>query len=108
MRKDDSVKRDLARASKSVEQIAEVMTRVKACKATYVLETKVRTVENGLTVVKMMTTYHQNRKSGFSRMATQYLEITGTELKTRDAFVHYESGDGTVVATFELYKPAVG
>lgn len=108
MRKDDAVKRELAQASKSVDQIAQTMTRVKACKATYVLESKVRTVEDGQTVVKSMTTYHPTRRSAFERMAIQYEEVTGQKLTSRDDFIRFESEDETVVAMFEIYKPAVG
>ena len=98
MRKDDAVKRELAQASKSVDQMAQTMTRVKACKATYVLESKVRTVEDGQTVVKSMTTYHPTRRSAFERMAIQYEEVTGQKMTSRDDFIRFESEDETVVA----------
>lgn len=104
----DLIKKELARASKSVDKIAQAMTRVKACKATYVLESMVRSIEDGLTVVKRMTTYHPTKKLALQRMAEQYKEVTSTTLEGRDDFVRFESDDGSVVAMFEIYKPSVG
>ena len=93
----DSVKRELAEASKSVDKIAQTMAHVKACKATYVLESKVRTIEDGQTVVKAITTYDPTKKAAVARMSGQYTD-----------FVRFESDDGAVVAMFELYKAMVG
>jgi Mg2+/Co2+ transporter CorC len=107
MKKNDSVKRELAKASKSLDRISKTMVRVKACKATYVLNSTVRTVSDGQTVVRTMTTYHQTRKSAYERMAEQYKEVTGTGLVERDDFVRFVSVDESVVAMFEIYKPAV-
>lgn len=104
----DLMKRELAEASKSVTEISATMARVKACKAMYVLESTVRTVDDGQTVVKRMTTYHPTKKSASKRMAEQYQEVTGNELVGRDDFVRFETDDQTVVAMFEIYKPAVG
>ncbi len=108
MHKNDSMKKELAEASKSVTEMSKTMARVKACKATYVLESTVRAVEDGQTVVKHITTYHPTKKDAFARMSDQYREVTQCELRTRDDFVRYVSKDQTVVATFEIYKPAVG
>lgn len=104
----DSVKRELAEASKSVDKIAQTMAHVKACKATYVLESKVRTIEDGQTVVKSITTYHPTKKAAVARMSEQYNEVTGVALTAHDDFVRFASDDGTVVAMFELYKAMVG
>lgn len=104
----DSVKRELAEASKSVDKIAKTMAHVKACKATYVLESKVRTIEDGQTIVKSITTYHTTKKDAVASMADQYKEVTGAVLTGHDDFVRFESDDGSVVAMFDLYKAMVG
>jgi hypothetical protein len=108
MRKDDSVKRELAKANKSVDRLSQTMTRVKACKSMYVLDSMVRSLVDGQTVVKKITTYHPNRKSAYERMAVQYQEVTQSALVGRDDFVRYVSDDESIVAMFEIYKPAVG
>ena len=108
MRKNDSVKRELAKASKSVDRLSQTMTRVKACKSTYVLESMVRSIVDGQTVVQRITTYHPNRKAAYERMAIQFKEVTQLPLFGRDDFIRYVSEDDSVVATFEIYKPAVG
>jgi hypothetical protein len=108
MHKNDSMKKELAEASKSVTEMSKTMARVKACKAMYVLESSVRTIEDGQTVVKRLMTYHPSKKYAYERMVEQYLEITGCQLTSRDDFVRYVSDDQTVVAMFEIYKPAVG
>lgn len=108
MKRDDAVKRELAKASKSVSNMQETITHIKACKATYVLESMVRTVENGQTVVKTITTYHPNKKMASMRLAEEYKEVTGQELTGHDDFVRFEADDGSVVAMFEIYKPVVG
>lgn len=107
-RKNDVIKRELARASKSVDEIAETMVRVKDCKSVYVMESVVRRVEYGHTVVKRSTTYHTTRKSAFDYMVVQYEDIVGKPLVGRDNFTRYVSDDETLVATFEIYKPMVG
>lgn len=104
----DLMKRELAEAAKSVTEMSATMARVKACKAMYVLESTVRTIEDGQTVVKRMTTYHPTKKSAFLRMSEQYQEVTGNVLTGRDDFVRFETDDQSVVAMFEIYKPAVG
>ena len=83
-------------------------THVKACKAMYVLSSRVRMVEGGQTVVKEMTTYHPTKKLAVSKMEEEYREVTGGDPEGRGDWVHYESTDGSVVATFEIYKPVVG
>ena len=108
MRKNDSVKRELAKANKSVDRLSQTMTRVKACKSMYVLDSMVRSLVDGQTVVKRITTYHPNRKSAYERMAVQYQEVTQSTLVGRDDFVRYVSDDESIVAMFEIYKPAVG
>lgn len=108
MKKNDAKKRELAKASKSVSHLQETLSHVKACKAMYVLSSRVRMVEGGQTVVKEMTTYHPTKKLAVNKMEEEYLEVTGNEPEGRGDWVHYESTDGSVVATFEIYKPVVG
>ena len=108
MKKNDAQKRELAKASKSVSHLQETLTHVKACKAMYVLSSRVRMVEGGQTVVKEMTTYHPTKKLAVSKMEEEYREVTGGDPEGRGDWVHYESTDGSVVATFEIYKPVVG
>ena len=112
MKKNDSKKRELAKASKSVSHLQETLSHVKACKAMYVLSSRVRMVEGGQTVVKEMTTYHPTKKLAVAKMEEEYREVTGGDpdaiAEGRGDWVHYESADKSVVATFEIYKPVVG
>lgn len=108
MRKNDSKKRELAKANKSVSTIQETLTHVKACKAMYVLHSRVIMSEGGQTVVKELTTYHPTKKLAVGRMADEYREITGSEPEGRGDWIRFESADGSIVATFEIFKPMVG